>query len=40
VISVVQRSSVVREPGDPLNVLRLWPDSNLGQLKAILPAGE
>jgi hypothetical protein len=27
-------------PGEPLNVLRLWPESNLGQLAAILPAGE
>jgi len=31
---------VVGERGDPLNVLRLWPGSNLGQLVATLPAGE
>jgi len=31
---------VVEESGDPLNVLRIWPDDNRGQLKAIQPACE
>jgi hypothetical protein len=31
---------VVEEPGEPLNVLRIWPDTHRGQLKTIQPACE